>query len=72
MTNHVSCYTKFLLYFLLMASCTIVSSESTDSSLVKLRVPFRNDKQNENYLSRIILVIDRSGSMCGGKILFFK
>jgi hypothetical protein len=51
-----------------MASCTIVSTGGTGPSLVKLRVPFRSDKQNENCLSQIILVIDRSGSMSGGKI----
>ncbi|CAF1315590.1 unnamed protein product [Adineta steineri] len=49
-----------------MATCTVVSSESTASSLVKLRFPFRSDKQNANYVSQIILVIDRSGSMAGG------
>ncbi len=51
-----------------MASCAIISSGGTAPSLVKLRIPFRSDKQNENCLSRIILVIDRSGSMAGGKI----
>ncbi|CAF3420688.1 unnamed protein product [Rotaria socialis] len=49
-----------------MASCTIVSSEGFASSLVNFRVPFRGDKKNEDCLSRIILVIDRSGSMAGG------
>ncbi|CAF0890805.1 unnamed protein product [Adineta steineri] len=49
-----------------MATCTVVSSESTASSLVKLLFPFRSDKQNANYVSQIILVIDRSGSMAGG------
>ncbi|UJR15056.1 hypothetical protein I4U23_002027 [Adineta vaga] len=49
-----------------MATCTVVSSEGDAPSLVKLRIPFQNDKQNEKYLSRIILVIDRSGSMSGG------
>ncbi|CAM4908453.1 unnamed protein product [Rotaria socialis] len=49
-----------------MASCTIVSSEDFASALVKFRVPFRGDKKNEDCLSRIILVIDRSGSMAGG------
>ena len=53
-----------------MATCTIIPSGDTAPSLVKLRVPFRSDKQNENCLSKIILVIDRSGSMCGGKISF--
>lgn len=51
-----------------MATCTVVSSGVNAPSLVKLRVPFQNNKQHENYLSRIILVIDRSGSMSGGKI----
>ncbi len=50
-----------------MATCSIVSSGGIAPSLVKLRIPFRSDKQNENCLSRIILVIDRSGSMSGGK-----
>ncbi|CAF1033711.1 unnamed protein product [Adineta ricciae] len=49
-----------------MATCTVVSSGVNAPSLVKLRVPFQNDKQNESYLSQIILVIDRSGSMSGG------
>ncbi|CAF5048862.1 unnamed protein product, partial [Rotaria magnacalcarata] len=48
-----------------MASCTIVSSEGFASSLVNFRVPFRGDKKNEDCLPRIILVIDRSGSMSG-------
>lgn len=51
-----------------MALCTITSSADNTASLVKLRIPFRNDKQNENFLARIILVIDRSGSMAGGNI----
>ncbi len=51
-----------------MASCAIISSGGIAPSLVKLRIPFRSDKQNENCLSKIILVIDRSGSMAGGKI----
>ncbi len=54
-----------------MTSCTIISPGGTAPSLVKLRIPFRSNKQNENCLSRILLVIDRSGSMCGGKILSF-
>jgi hypothetical protein len=53
-----------------MAACTIVSSGGTAPSLVKLRIPFRGDKQNESCLSQIILVIDRSGSMSGGKLSF--
>lgn len=51
-----------------MATCTVISSEGDAPSLVKLRIPFRNDNQNENSHSRIILVIDRSGSMSGGKL----
>jgi hypothetical protein len=51
----------------MMASCTVIPSGDTAPSLVKLRIPFRSDKQNENCVSKIILVIDRSGSMCGGK-----
>jgi hypothetical protein len=54
-----------------MATCTITSLGGTAPSLVKLRIPFHSDKQNENCLSRVILVIDRSGSMCGGKIELF-
>ena len=51
-----------------MATCTVVSSGVNAPSLVKLRAPFQKNKQNESYLSQIILVIDRSGSMSGGKI----
>ncbi len=50
-----------------MATCTITSTGDTAPSLVKLRVPFHSDKQNENCLARVVLVIDRSGSMGGGK-----
>ncbi|CAF4264461.1 unnamed protein product [Rotaria sp. Silwood2] len=49
-----------------MASCIVTSPGDTAPSLVKLRIPFHSDKQNEDCLSRVILVIDRSGSMCGG------
>ncbi len=54
-----------------MATCTITSAGSTAPSFVKFRIPFQNDKQNENCLSRVVLVIDRSGSMGGGKVEFF-
>ncbi|CAF1338971.1 unnamed protein product [Rotaria sp. Silwood1] len=49
-----------------MASCTITSPGGNAPSLVKFRIPFHSNKQNEDCLSRVILVIDRSGSMCGG------
>ncbi|CAF1134315.1 unnamed protein product [Rotaria sordida] len=49
-----------------MASCTITLPGGTAPSLVKFRIPFHSDKQNEDCLSRVILVIDRSGSMSGG------
>lgn len=57
-----------------MALCTITSSGDTNPSLVKLRIPFRSDKQNANCLSKIVLVIDRSGSMGGSKdrLIFFE
>jgi hypothetical protein len=54
-----------------MASCTVFTSNSASPSLLKLKVPFRRDKGNDGNSSRIILVIDRSGSMSGGKTTFF-
>ncbi|CAF4609007.1 unnamed protein product [Rotaria sp. Silwood1] len=49
-----------------MATCTITSSGGNDPSLVKLRIPLENKREDDNGRSRIILVIDRSGSMAGG------
>lgn len=59
--------TVFLFSLVEMASCTVVTSNSAAPSLVKLKIPFRRDKGNDCNSSRIILVIDRSGSMSGGK-----
>jgi hypothetical protein len=53
-----------------MASCTITSGDGNDPSLVKLGIPFENNRKDSNGRSHIILVIDRSGSMAGGKISF--
>lgn len=54
-----------------MASCTVISSGGSDPSFLRFRVPFQSTKQNENYLSKVILVIDRSGSMSGSKTNHF-